>query len=187
MGQNIVESSVRASGITEGELENILNIHHGKRNHEHEYNNNNTSAPDSQSLVVVENFTEDTLKKVEKELQKVARKLLEGIQILTVVIEACEAFHDLRWCPRLSQVVLPLMKSKLNILIEAMNKTHKTFGNFEFDLCFPAYIEYIKTVVPKYHENVKKFDIESAWIQFGRYNDKNEEYHKFSFDYLKFV
>ena len=99
-----VESSLKASGITEGELENVLNLYHGQRNNEHEddntQENENSFPPNSQSLVVVENFTEDTLNKVEKELQKVAKKLLESLnqrlQILPVVIEASEAFHDLR-------------------------------------------------------------------------------------------
>ena len=84
------------------------------------------------------------------------RKSLEGLnqclQILIVVIEASEAFYDLKWCPRLSQEVLPLMKSKLN-------KTHKSLGNFEFDLCFPTYIEYLKTVVPKFHKMFKSLTL----------------------------
>ena len=114
---NKVKSSLRAFGITEGKQENILNIYHVKRNHNDDDDEDNTPDPDSQSLVVVKNFIEDTLKKVEKELQNVTRKLIEclnnRLQILPVVIEASEAFHDLR-----SQEVLPLMKSKLNILIK---------------------------------------------------------------------
>ena len=63
------------SGVTEGELEKNLDLYHGNSNHGHnddntqENDNSFPHAPDSQSLVVVKNFTEYTLKKVEKELQ----------------------------------------------------------------------------------------------------------------------